>query len=241
MSNSWFKFKQFTIFQDKTAMKVGTDGVLLGAWTKIDKTYRNILDIGTGTGLIALMMAQRTNDKVQIDAIELEEQAALQAKYNFEISSWKNRLQVIHQSIQDFSLNSTLKYDLIISNPPFFAHSYPSKDNQRQMARHTDRLSSDELLLSVQNLLKLTGNFSLIIPADKRDCFIAKARTKDLFLMRETSVYPTNKSEKPKRVLLTFTKQEQVVELNTLVIEPNQRHIYSQDYQNLTKAFYLKF
>ena len=165
MANSWFKFKQFTIHQNDTAMKVGTDGVLLGAWTKIKTDTQNILDIGTGTGLIALMLAQKTLSSSQIDAVELDQLAYQQAKENFKLSNWSQKLQAINQSIQEFTINTSKKYDLIISNPPFFRNSFASKNTQRQIARHTDSLSYDDLLYSVKKILLDDGIFQLSFPS----------------------------------------------------------------------------
>jgi len=241
VANSWFKFKQFTIHQNDTAMKVGTDGVLLGAWTKIKTDTQNILDIGTGTGLIALMLAQKTLSSSQIDAVELDQLAYQQAKENFKLSNWSQKLQAINQSIQEFTINTSKKYDLIISNPPFFRNSFASKNTQRQIARHTDSLSYDDLLYSVKRILLDDGIFSVIIPFDSKNIFVEGALKNHLFLNRETFVFPNIYSTKAKRVLLSFSKKDTPKISDSLIIELNQRHLYSEQYKELTKDFYLNF
>lgn len=238
MANSWFKFKQFTIEQGQSAMKVGTDGVLLGAWAKIEDKKR-ILDIGTGTGLIALMLAQRSSN-AQIDAVEIDKLASEQAKYNFENSKWNNRLEIFNLSIQDFVKYSSAKYDYIISNPPYFEHSYAAKTVQRQMARETVSLSFQELIDSVQKLLKKEGRFAVILPYTAISNFITLVSEINLHLKYRTNIYPTLNSD-IKRVLLEFSFKEIEVLEDSLVIEPTTRHEYSKEYKKLTKDFYLKF
>ncbi len=239
MANSWFQFKQFKIEQGKTAMKVGTDGVLLGAWAKISKA-KNILDIGTGTGLLALMCAQRNNE-AQIIGVEIDQDASHQAKENFMASNWSNRLVVINESIQSFSKNNVLKFDAIVSNPPFFENAFKSENNQRQTARHTDRLSFLDLLSVAAQLLTKEGFFSLIIPSEIRNTLIQDAEKQGLYLYRRLDIYPTNQSTSAKRSLLTFKKQEGRAEIDALIIEPQKRHQYSDAYIDLTKEFYLNF
>ena len=239
MSNDWFEFKQFRIEQGQTAMKVGTDGVLLGAWTEIDNC-KTVLDIGTGTGLIALMLAQR-NPLAQITGVEIDKQASQQAQANFSNSKWSPRLRIENTTIQSFAKHSQKQFDAIVSNPPFFRNGYASPHKQRQLARQNDSLSFDDLLQAVQKLLNKTGTFSVIIPMENKDEFIEKAEQKHLYIIRCTEIYPTNKSEKAKRVLLSFSKIKHKVENSKLVIEPEQRHQYSKEYIALTQDFYLKF
>ena len=238
MANSWFKFKQFTIEQGQSAMKVGTDGVLLGAWVKIEDK-KQILDVGSGTGLIALMLAQRSSN-AQIDAVEIDKLASEQAKSNFENSKWNNRLEIFNLSLQDFAKHSSTKYDYIISNPPYFEHSYAAKTVQRQTARETVSLSFQELIASVQKLLKKEGRFAVILPYTAINDFIILATKVDLYLNYRTNIYPTLES-KIKRVLLQFSFKNKEVEEDSLVIEPTTRHEYSEEYKELTKDFYLKF
>ncbi len=219
-------------------MKVGTDGVLLGAWADVSKA-KCMLDIGTGTGLIALMLAQRS--AAVIDAVEIESSAYHQATENVKASQWKDRINVFHQSIQDFSKTQPKFYDLIVSNPPYFSRSFSSADKQKQLARHTDSLSFEALIRAVNSLLAPKGVFSLILPTDQAEHLINIAQEQNLFLFKELRVYPTQ--HKPeKRRLMSFSRQATVNFLSeSLIIEPKQRHQYSPEYIALTKDFYLKF
>lgn len=178
-----FQFKEFSIKQDKTAMKIGTDGVLLGAWTSIKNNPYSILDIGTGTGLIALQLAQRS-DAETIDAVEIEENAYEQAFGNFENSSWSDRLFCYHASLTEFIDEVDEKYDLIISNPPFYNDKYETDKEARNVARFTTSLSFDELLYSVSKLLNTEGVFSVIIPFKEEEKFIALAEKKTYFRIK---------------------------------------------------------
>lgn len=238
MANNWFKFKEFTIHQGNTAMKVGTDGVLLGAWANVSNK-NNILDIGTGTGLIALMLAQR-NNSAQIDAVEIDKDASLQAKSNFEQSSWSERLSIYYEDIQTFESNNNGEYDLIVSNPPFYQNSTEAKTIARQNARSNKSLNFEELIKSVSKLLKKEGSFALIIPYDVFEIFDEIAENHKLKLARRCIIYPKNNS-KPKRVLLEYKNRVQEIVEEELVIEPTERHQYSEKYKQLTKEFYLKF
>ncbi len=229
-----FQFKQFTVYQDLAAMKVGTDGVLLGAWANFDKA-KNILDIGTGTGLIALMAAQR-NSNAQISAIEIDEQAYEQAKYNFEISPWKNRLQAFHTSLQNYK--TTQKYDVIISNPPYFDETVQAKDQARQMARNTQSLSLKELLFYSSKLLKNNGQLFLVLPKSKESQLIDLAKSKGLFINHIVDVQGT-KDSPIKRILVELSRHQNDYIRSGLIVEIS-RHNYTQDYINLTKDFYLK-
>jgi len=156
-----FQFKQFTVQQDRCAMKIGTDGVLLGAWAPIDYTVNSILDIGTGTGVIALMMAQQSQAQI-VDALEIDADAYEQAVENFEASSWGDRLFCYHASFQEFVQEIDEQYDLLISNPPFYAEDYKTDSDQRDLARFQDALPFDHLLIGASKLLSESGRLAII-------------------------------------------------------------------------------
>ena len=232
-----FQFKQFIIQQNKTAMKVGTDGVLLGSWAKVSSKAERILDIGTGTGLIALMMAQRSTAKV-IDAVELNERAYHQAKENFKASNWSERLSCFHSSFQIFSNEMEGNYDLIVSNPPFYIATQRTALEDRDMARHSDHLRFGELLIGVAKLLNKKGSCAFIIPFSEQDDFIALAEKNGVFPFQITHVKGNNESP-IRRSLLQFSFVKDEILTKELVIE-NSRHIYTKDYIELVKDFYLK-
>ena len=234
MPNPYFTFKQFTVYHDRCAMKVGTDGVLLGAWTDVSNA-RRILDIGTGTGLIALMVAQRTTN-VQITAIDIDAEAVNQARENVSSSPWKNRVGVMLQDVCTYT--SDTGFDTIVSNPPYFIDSLKCPDSQRATARHTDTLDAPRLLEKVAELLTPDGRFSLILPADQTDELLRIAKTQGLYPSRWTQVI-TRPGLPPKRSLVEFRKNAQAYSVNELVIELD-RHVYSEEYIALTREFYLK-
>jgi len=227
-----FNFKQFTINQDKTAMKVGTDGVLLGAWAKI--VGKRVLDIGTGTGLIALMIAQRSLGF--IDSIEIDNNAYNQAKENFFNSKWKDRLGVTNLSLQN--LEPQYKFDTIVSNPPFFNNSHKTPDGSRNLARHTDSLSFDDLLKFTSNNLTDIGIASFIIPSNSEISFLQIAKQNKLYPSRICKVRG-HESTPVKRSLIELRFIISDCIKTSLTIEIS-RHVYTQDYINLTKDFYLK-
>ncbi|MEH6769605.1 tRNA1(Val) (adenine(37)-N6)-methyltransferase [Maribacter arcticus] len=231
-----FRFKQFEINQDRCAMKIGTDGVLLGAWADI-KNAESILDIGAGTGLIALMLAQRSNAEV-IDAIEIDSNAYEQCVENFENSLWGDRLYCYHAGLDEFIEEIEDLYDVIVCNPPFYTESVISGDLQRDQARQNEFLPFNELLEAVSVLISENGIFSTIIPFKEKDDFIRIAATFDLFPSRCLRV-KGNPAAEVKRVLLEFTALEKAYKVLDLTIE-KERHVYTIDYINLTKDFYLK-
>lgn len=217
-------------------MKVGTDGVLLGAWVPI-KDAKYILDIGTGTGLIALMLAQRAENTF-VDAIEIEPQAFEQASANFNESPWIKRLNAVHTDFKSF--DSSKKYDLIVSNPPYFNNAVKNNCEQKSQARHTDSLSFDELLKGTVRLLSDNGRFCVILPADEKSFFETLAHKNTLFLNAVLNIKPTP-SKPIKRVLLEFSLIETSIKEETMIIEEFGRHQYSEAYKLLTKEFYLAF
>lgn len=231
--NPYFRFQKFTAYHDQCAMKVGTDGVLLGAWVDVCNAT-HALDIGTGTGLISLMIAQRS-DSLQIDAIDIDHNAIVQAQTNINQSPFNNRITTHKAALQEHYSES--KYDLIVSNPPFFNDSLKSTNNQRNLARHTDSLSAEELLESAARLLTEQGKLSLIYPHKYKERLIMLAPQYNLNISRLTDVYPTPTSE-PKRILIELSKENFELCENKLVIE-EARHIYTTNFKELVKDFYL--
>ncbi len=238
MARDIFRFKQFDIYHDKCAMKVGTDGVLLGSWCNVEGAG-SILDIGTGSGLIALMIAQRNTGCV-IDAVEIDSTSCIQAEENVSRSSWKSRINVHHKSLQEYSVQTSKTYDLIVANPPYFQNSLPSPRPDRSTARHAGSLTSNELITGVKKLLNPGGRFCMIMPVTEANIFIGKASESNLFCRRVTSVLP-NHGKAPKRYLLEFTPKKEEILRSELVIELDRRHKYSDAFKELTKDFYLYF
>lgn len=235
---SKFQFKQFSLEQDRCAMKIGTDGVLLGAWAPIENNPFSILDIGTGTGIIALMLAQRSHAE-QIDALEIDEEAYEQATDNFENSPWNNRLFCFHAGLDEFVEEPEDEYDLIISNPPFYSEDYKSENEQRDLARFQDAMPFEDLIEAAALLLSENGIFTVIIPFKEEEKFITIAKEYELYPIKITRVKGTATTE-TKRSLLAFSREENVTTLlDELVIE-TERHIYTSKYIELTKDFYLK-
>ncbi|MBF0760811.1 methyltransferase [Dysgonomonas mossii] len=235
MPNPYFRFKKFTVYHDRCAMKVGTDGVLLGAWVNVSGD--NILDIGTGTGLISLMMAQR-NEKAVIDAIDIDSDAVSQAKDNIENSPFGNRINSWNASLQEFSSKAEKRYDVIVSNPPFFVQSLKSPNKERSLARHTDSLPVADLIGLSASLLSQAGRISFIYPFDYKEELIKLAEQYKLSVSRITNVFPTPDSV-PKRILIELSKEEVTPIENDLIIE-KARHVYSDGFTALLKDFYLK-
>jgi tRNA1Val (adenine37-N6)-methyltransferase len=235
---SIFQFKQFSVSQDQCAMKIGTDGVLLGAWTPINNCPKAILDIGTGTGIIALMLAQRS-DAQQIDALEIDENAYEQAVDNFENSQWGDRLFCFHAGLDEFVEEPEDEYDLIISNPPFYTDDFRSENEQRDLARFQEAMPFEDLVEAAALLLSKTGIFSVIIPFKAEEKFIALANEYDLFPIKITRVKGTPTAE-IKRSLLAFSQLKlDSFSSDELVIETS-RHQYTAEYIALTQDFYLK-
>lgn len=232
-----FRFKQFSVKQDKTAMKVGTDGVLLGSWTPITHNPYSILDIGTGTGLVSLMLAQRSSAP-QIDALEIEENAYEQAVENFEDSPWNDRLFCYHAGLDEFTEEIEDEYDLIVCNPPFFEPNNQIEDKARETARFYDILPFEELIESASLLLSDIGIFSVVIPFEEENNFISIAKNFGLFPFKITHVKGTPTS-KIKRSLIAFSKEEKQITSDILTLEI-ERHKYTPEFTELVKDFYLK-
>lgn len=232
-----FTFKQFHVNQDRCAMKIGTDGVLLGAWTPLINNPFNVLDIGAGTGILSLMLAQRSNAE-HIDAIEIDENAYEQCVENFEASPWGDKLFCFHAGLDEFVDEPEDEYDLIISNPPFYTDDYKSENVSRDLARFEDALPFEELIDAAALLLSDNGIFSVIIPYKEEERFISLCKEVDLFPLKITRVKGTPTSE-IKRSLLAFSRLEQKPLIDELTIEIS-RHQYTPEYTELTKDFYLK-
>jgi tRNA1Val (adenine37-N6)-methyltransferase len=234
MSNDYFEFKQFTVKQDKSAMKVGVDSVLLGSWISIDGTEKNVLDIGSGTGLLALMMAQRIPD-ANIIACEIDKSACEQARENILSSKWKERIAVVNADIKAYTQNSKY-FDLIICNPPYFEKSLKSQNNTKNIARHDDSLSFADLIDCVHRLLRHNGRFVLILPEDRVARIIELANEKSLFPVRQLNVKP-KESKHINRVILELSYKLAPLETNILILR--NENGYSDDYKSITKDFYL--
>ena len=235
-----FQFKQFTIHQDRTAMKVGTDGVLLGAWAPIHSNASHILDIGTGTGLIALMLAQRY-PSLNITAIDIDKNSIEQAAENIQNSPFARYINTQHTSLQDYIPNE--KFNAIVCNPPYFVASLKCPDTSRTQARHTDSLSFDDLLLHSSRLLNPDGSLSVILPVNEGNQLIELAPKYGFSLTQLVHVHPTPTST-PKRLLIHFVKKitddrQQSTNESHLTIEI-ARHQYTPEYITLTRDFYLK-
>jgi tRNA1Val (adenine37-N6)-methyltransferase len=220
-------------------MKIGTDGVLLGAWTPIDSRPFAVLDIGSGTGILSLMLAQRSGAE-QIDAIEIDEDAFEQCVENFENSPWSDRLYCYHAALDEFVEEmEDEEYDLIISNPPFYSEDYKTESEQRDLARFQEALPFEELIESTSRLLSENGVFATIIPYKEEVKFLAIAKQNNLFPFKITRVKGTPTTE-IKRSLIAFSyTQKTTVQIDELIIEI-ARHDYTEEYISLTKDFYLK-
>jgi tRNA1Val (adenine37-N6)-methyltransferase len=217
-------------------MKVGTDGVLLGAWADVENTS-NILDIGTGSGLIALMIAQRS--KANITAIDIDKNAVIQAKINAENSQWATRINVIESDLIEFSNTTNQQFDLIVSNPPFFKNSLETPELARTIARHATTDFHNQIIISSLKLLTDNGKLCLILPIREGNECIAFALKNSLFCSKKVTVFP-KPTNAAKRLLIEFSKQNTDCICSELVIESEVRHSYTKDFTALVKDFYLK-
>lgn len=235
MPNPYFKFKQFTVFHDRCAMKVGTDGSLLGAWAEVEHA-RQVLDIGTGTGLIALMAAQRS--RAQVTAVDIDADAAEQARENAARSPWKDRIAVERMDARQLPASWEKRFDAVVSNPPYFVEDVKSPSSARSLARHSGSLEFGTLLREAGRVLAGDGVFSVVLPASAGPDFTALALRERLYLSRQTWVLP-KPGASPKRVLLAFTHTQPAATLtDELVIETAPR-VYSPEFVRLLSPFYL--
>jgi tRNA1Val (adenine37-N6)-methyltransferase len=218
-------------------MKIGTDGVLLGAWATISHNPFSVLDIGSGTGVLALMIAQRSDAEL-IEAIEIDGDAFEQCVTNFENSKWNDRVFCYHASLLEFSEEIEDTYDLIICNPPFYLNAHKTKNTQRDLARFEEAMPFDHLIQSAAKLLSPNGRFCVIIPYKEELAFIELASQVQLFPNKLTRI-KGNESTPVKRSLIEFTFHKNDLQSSELIIE-KERHQYTQDYIDLTKDFYIK-
>ena len=235
MRDDFFTFKQFRVMHRKSIMKVGTDGVLLGAYVDCGNASR-VLDIGTGTGLLCLMLAQKCNAKIH--GIEINAEAVEVAKFNVEQSNWRDRIEIFLSSVQDFSPEE--KYDLIVSNPPFYTTDVVAPEKGRALARHDLSLNISELAVSIDRLLTQDGRCYVIYPTEQCQLFEEEAAKFGLFAMRR--LYVSSRPDVPPiRTIVELSRNQFVAECDTLFIENGARHDFSDKYKSLTKDYYLKF
>ena len=232
-----FQFKQFTIEDEHCAMKIGTDGCLLGAWADVANA-ESILDIGTGSGIIAIMLAQRS--KATIDAVEIDNSAYKQSCENFSKSPWAERLNVFNTSIQEYVKSNTKKYDLIVSCPPYFLNSMKATDKKRNLARHTDSLTFEELLSCSLRLLEPNGKFCVMIPFDLNKLFCDKALIEGYHVSKITRVIPKAGKE-PLRILLQMEHAKRSCVYDSITILDKEGKFYTNEYKKLTCDFYINF
>ncbi|MEY2950251.1 MAG: hypothetical protein RLZZ248_1452 [Bacteroidota bacterium] len=233
-----FKFKKFSVHQDKCLMKLGTDSVLLGAWTS-SVGPEKVLDIGTGTGVIALIIAQN-NPEALVDGVEIDSDSASQATVNFNQSPFSDRLRVIHQDIQSFTESKEQSYDLLVCNPPFFTGGTLSEISSRNAARHTVKMPHADLINAARNLLHEKGRLNLILPYIEGLRFEELARNYGFYVRKITEVF--TKANKPvERLLMSFSKKEGTIEKESIAIQHDSdlRNDWTDEYKALTQNFYL--
>lgn len=235
MSNNWFQFKKFKIIQERAAMKVGVDSVILGSYAGFNKP-RNILDVGTGTGLLAFMAEQRTNAK--ITAIEIDHEAYMQCLENVILNKKKESIEVLNIAFQEYYATTDLTFDHIISNPPFFISSTIPKDESVHVAKHTYKLSYSDLMTGVSKLLSPEGIFTVIIPFENKETFIKIASLKDLHVFKLLYIFPKS-SKSANRVIIEFSKSKRKLFIEKLCIRNTNTNEYTIKYKQLTKDFYI--
>lgn len=238
MPNDVFEFKKFSIKQNKCAMKVGTDAVLLGSWVGVDDC-KSVLDIGTGTGIIALMLAQKTN--AQITALEIDRSSFEQATDNVKQSSYSKQIEVVNEAFQNYWKHHKSKFDLIVSNPPYFVDSLKSNDSTRSTARHADVLPFNELAEGVHKILSHKGKFCLILPKKEAEYFCKLAEQKNLYLSKLLRVRNSPDKEEDKRHIMQFEFGKHHFTEEILYIRTNNPQEYSTEYKQLTKDYYMHF
>lgn len=237
-----FICKEFNVVQSKSTMKVNTDAILLGAWVNVTGS-RKILDIGTGTGIIALMLAQRSDAEAKIDAVEIDHASAYEAEENFNSCPWNEKLKVFHHSVQDFSQNNIGQYDLVVSNPPFYTGGTFSDNENRNNVRHTVKLSPGDLLIAAGRLLSAKGRMAVILPFLEGERFIERAERMGFSQSRILEVQ--SKENLPiERLLIELVKEyksKNVVREGLVLLKEGKDRIYTNDYKKLTSDFYTIF
>ena len=226
-----FHFKHFSVNHSQSTMKVGTDAVLLGAWLPVPEHYSTILEIGSGCGVISFMLAQKTN--AQITGIDMDEKSVNEAQKNTENFIWKDRVQFIHENVLDFMQKTTQKFDVMVSNPPFFENSLKSPETNRNISRHNDTLSLETLISAVNILLSDNGRFGVILPVIPAEKLERAALEKQLYVTKKTWIYPTP-TKKPNRILMMFEKEQTVYEEDNLIIRNNG---YTDEYYQLVREY----
>lgn len=239
MGGDTFRFKEFVIRQRLSAMKVGTDGVILGAWAALDSSTKKILDVGTGTGLIAMMIAQRAPEAL-VDAVEIDREAASEARENFERCPFSDRMQLYNSAFQSFADECGERYDLIVSNPPYFNGTYKSVDAQRTAARHRELLPTDDLIEGVLKLLNDSGRFVAIFPYSDAAVFIAKAAARGLYCSKIMEIHPKS-GRAAIRMAAEFSLAPTANTLRKSLVILDEAGVYTSDYRDLTIDFYLRF
>lgn len=235
MANDYFHFKQFTLNQGRCSFKVGTDGVILGAYAHV-RDVQSILDIGSGTGLLAIMLAQRSNAAIQ--AIEPDIESFLQMSENVAACRWHERINVLNTRLQDYKTG--IRFDLIVSNPPYFTRSLRNPDARKSGARHDDSLPHKDLLECASVLLAESGRFQLIMPIAEGNLMIVEAVEYGLFCSEMLKIRPVAGSD-PRRIVITFTRHEVRPLEKFLTIGDGRRNPFTEEYKNLTGEYYLKF
>jgi tRNA1Val (adenine37-N6)-methyltransferase len=236
--NPDFKFKQFSVWHDQCAMKVGTDAVLLGAWVNLSQA-KDILDVGTGCGIIALMCAQRST--ANIDALEIDANAAEQAGENFRKTVWSSRIKAYNDSFINFTSSCSHQYDLVIANPPYFRNALKPANRSRSKARHDEQLNYESLVFGAARILKHAGKLAVILPSDDVPRFTGIAWTSGLYPIRQTFIIPS-KGEKHIRCMAEYsTNPANHCEISELSIREPDCHLFTKEYVELTRDFYLNF
>jgi len=237
MSNSHFQFKQFKINQNNTAMKVGVDAVLLGAWANPAGAAK-ILDIGSGTGVLSLMMAQKSGERIL--GLEIDQNAYSQSLENVKLSDWAARIEIVNKSFQDFISECNDEFDYIICNPPYFNSTLISPNEKRTLARHDQSLSLFELFYGVSALLSHSGHFAMIYPYPRKEEVLTEAQKTKLFPIKMLDIRG-NEKKLPNRFAVEFCKSASECELSELMIRNSASNEYTDEYKDLTRDFYLNF